>query len=198
MKISEKFLSIQGEANPIGQYVFFIRTSMCNLSCSFCDTKAKIQINNDYQLEEAIEDIKKFGTDVVFTGGEPTLWAISISPIIRLFPNTKFYIETNGTLDASKLFYPNVSFNISPKPPLYKIQRSFLDPKINKVFKFVIDPYNIENVPWDLMRKLKNVYLMPLTDGDDRLLERHQIVANLAIERGYNFSPRLQLLSKFL
>ncbi len=38
MKIAELFYSLQGEGSLVGVPSFFIRTSGCNLRCSWCDT----------------------------------------------------------------------------------------------------------------------------------------------------------------
>src|SRR3569833_4783571 len=38
LKIAELFYSIQGEGSLVGVPSFFIRTTGCNLRCSWCDT----------------------------------------------------------------------------------------------------------------------------------------------------------------
>ncbi len=38
LKIAELFYSLQGEGSLVGVPSFFIRTSGCNLRCSWCDT----------------------------------------------------------------------------------------------------------------------------------------------------------------
>ena len=74
-KVNEIFYSIQGEGAHAGEAAVFVRFSVCNLKCPFCDTKF-----DEYELmsaEEIIAKMQEVNTGgsrlCVLTGGEPTL-----------------------------------------------------------------------------------------------------------------------------
>src|ERR1700741_4461519 len=74
MFISEIFYSIQGEGELTGVPSAFIRTSGCNLRCSWCDTKyaSWTQEGMEMPIDEIVIEDSQFPTDyVVLTGGEP-------------------------------------------------------------------------------------------------------------------------------
>jgi 7-carboxy-7-deazaguanine synthase len=74
MFIAEIFYSIQGEGELTGVPSAFIRTSGCNLRCSWCDTKyaSWAPEGREMDIDEIVDEVCKFRTDhVVLTGGEP-------------------------------------------------------------------------------------------------------------------------------
>ena len=97
MRINEIFTSIQGEGHFTGAPAVFVRTSGCNLHCSFCDTKH----NNGTEMsaESIVDEISKtIYHHVVITGGEPTLQPDLPQLVERLHERGYFIqIETNGT-----------------------------------------------------------------------------------------------------
>ena len=101
--VSEYFSSLQGEGNAIGKRAFFLRFQICNLHCTWCDTKYALSPEKkNYSIipeEELLTLIGTSGhTDIIFTGGEPLL-----QPFERLMqPNLKYHVETSGTLLPSK------------------------------------------------------------------------------------------------
>jgi len=119
-KVSEIFLSIQGEGLQAGLPMLFIRFGGCNLRCDFCDTKYAFENYREMTISEIKQEIKKFHKKnffwVSFTGGEPFLQ--DLSEIFYFFKNEgfKIHIETNGTL-WQDLNFDWISF--SPKI-LYK------------------------------------------------------------------------------
>jgi organic radical activating enzyme len=76
LKIIEVYNSIQGEGIDIGSEVIFVRTSGCNLSCVWCDTKHSWtgQRGDSFTpgelLRKVIEETKG-AKSVIITGGEP-------------------------------------------------------------------------------------------------------------------------------
>ena len=101
-KISEIFLSYQGEGPFAGSRQLFVRFYGCNLSCVFCDTLLKSY--KSFSKESLLSKILDFEDDyneVALTGGEPTLYAGSLKeflPLFRKHRRHKIYLETNGTL----------------------------------------------------------------------------------------------------
>jgi 7-carboxy-7-deazaguanine synthase len=74
MLISETFHSLQGEGSLIGMPSFFIRTSGCNLRCSWCDTPYASwnPTGTEMTLAEILALVDKAPVrHIVLTGGEP-------------------------------------------------------------------------------------------------------------------------------
>ena len=74
MFISEIFYSIQGEGELAGVPSVFIRTSGCNLRCTWCDTKYASwkPEGTEVGLSEVLDQVAGFPAHhVVLTGGEP-------------------------------------------------------------------------------------------------------------------------------
>ena len=102
-KISDIFLSLQGEGLYMGVPQLFIRFYGCHLSCIFCDTK----LGNSYKtftkkaLLNEISQYKEPYHSLSLTGGEPLLQAEFIRNFLAAYKrrNKKpVYLETNGTL----------------------------------------------------------------------------------------------------
>src|SRR5208282_3058232 len=76
MKISEIFYSIQGEGMLAGVPSVFVRTSGCNLRCTWCDTPYTSwnPEGDDQPLGAILADVRRQpATHVVVTGGEPMI-----------------------------------------------------------------------------------------------------------------------------
>src|SRR5258708_12093577 len=76
MLVSEIFYSIQGEGELTGIPSVFVRTSGCNLRCSWCDTKYASWTPEgvEMSIEEIVTKVDEFRSrHVVVTGGEPMM-----------------------------------------------------------------------------------------------------------------------------
>ncbi|MCB1063182.1 MAG: 7-carboxy-7-deazaguanine synthase QueE [Verrucomicrobiae bacterium] len=141
----EIFFTIQGEGRNAGLPSVFIRSSLCNLHCRWCDTDytwnwegtpfhhdregesgyAKYRQEEqivECSIEEVAEQAAASGcANFVFTGGEPLLhesdWvALMVELQQRLGDACHFEIETNGTrLPGRKLLELVDQLNVSPK-----------------------------------------------------------------------------------
>lgn len=105
-KISEVFVSYQGEGLFLGQKNIFVRFVGCNLSCSYCDEKNKslsLSLNTDELVQRILDLYNKTSVNIIsFTGGEPLLYSLFIRRLIeRLGSNFRFLLETNATLSDS-------------------------------------------------------------------------------------------------
>jgi 7-carboxy-7-deazaguanine synthase len=102
MRISEIFHSIQGEGELTGVPSVFVRTSGCNLRCSWCDTPYASW--NPESVEMSVNDIVdrvlSFSCGhVVLTGGEPMVAKGVHELAARLREAGKHItIETAGTI----------------------------------------------------------------------------------------------------
>ena len=72
LRINEIFYSIQGESSRIGMPTVFVRLTGCPMRCTYCDTAYAFHDGQQKEIEEIIQEIKKFDTNyVTVTGGEP-------------------------------------------------------------------------------------------------------------------------------
>ncbi len=105
MKINEIFYSLQGEGLWTGIPNIFVRTTGCNLRCSFCDTKYAYQDGKEMNIKEILKQISKYNCKkVCITGGEPLLQNETEDLIdVLLKKNYKICLETNGSINIKKL-----------------------------------------------------------------------------------------------
>src|SRR5689334_3094147 len=104
MRLSELFYSIQGEGKLTGVPSVFVRTSGCNLRCSWCDTPYTSwkPEGEELSLDEILERVAGYpARHVVVTGGEPMI-APEIVPLTERLRARGLHItiETAGTVVA--------------------------------------------------------------------------------------------------
>jgi len=108
MKISEMFLSLQGEGLYIGVPMYFVRTAGCNLRCAWCDTPYALTGGKEMSVKEVYSEIIKEGKRgiqwVCITGGEPLLQK-DIYKLLYALLDSNFMVlfETNGSLPIDEL-----------------------------------------------------------------------------------------------
>ncbi|MEK6860309.1 MAG: radical SAM protein [Nanoarchaeota archaeon] len=107
MRISEIFLSIQGEGIETGLPTIFIRLSGCNLKCSWCDTKYSNSLKGkEMSINQILKKCEKFKIKrICITGGEPLVQKKECLELIRLLIKRKYeiIIETNGSIDIENI-----------------------------------------------------------------------------------------------
>ncbi|OYT29341.1 hypothetical protein B6U98_02635 [Thermoplasmatales archaeon ex4572_165] len=118
--INEIFYSIQGEGKWMGLPNIFIRTTGCNLRCSYCDTTYAYKNGEEKSLEEILEEISKFYCKkICVTGGEPLIQD-NISELFTLLIDNGYLLclETNGSKSVEPyLEYKNLFFSLDIKCP---------------------------------------------------------------------------------
>ena len=123
LRVSEQFVSIQGEGLDIGRPFSFIRLFGCNYYCSWCDTKYAVQHWSDTYEEHSVADLAEWAdaqgnVAVCLTGGEPlTAPAPLFLTLVRALKASghEIDIQTNGTIFRPALAPLIDSWSISPK-----------------------------------------------------------------------------------
>ncbi len=101
-KISEMFLSYQGEGPFLGSRQLFVRFYGCNLNCAYCDTilESYKSFSKDGLLGKIL-DFEDNYNELTLTGGEPLLSGTFLSEFLPLYTRHQkkpVYLETNGIL----------------------------------------------------------------------------------------------------
>jgi len=201
--IQEIFKSIQGEGPWVGKSVIFIRLQRCNLQCSWCDTEYTAGGIGVLSVKEILEDLAiSFNANIraiVITGGEP--FAQNIAPLVNSLYDAGYeiQIETNGTLSLPAFPWNKVTLVCSPK--LKSIHSDIY--RNCEHFKYVtemdedglaqLSQYKSSSYPPEVYNgEGKTIWLMP-RDGDTifEQTRNNKAALDLALENGYNYSPRL-------
>lgn len=106
MEISEVFLSLQGEGVDIGLPTVFVRTSRCNLQCTWCDTKYSWDPGEERSVESVLEEVESYGMKrVCISGGEPMLQPEDVTKLTAKLESREYdiIIETNGSIDLDEI-----------------------------------------------------------------------------------------------
>src|SRR6476620_3730214 len=105
MRITDIYQSIQGESRYAGLPCVFVRTTGCDLRCSWCDSEFTFTGGVTMSLDEILAEVEKYRCQLVeLTGGEPLLQKDINELAIRLADaGHTVLIETGGHRDISKL-----------------------------------------------------------------------------------------------
>lgn len=106
MKINEIFYSIQGEGHWAGLPMVFIRTTGCNLRCTYCDTQYAYHEGTNMSTKDILDDVQQHPCNTVcITGGEPLQQYKETHTLISalLDKNYNIHIETNGSHTIQKI-----------------------------------------------------------------------------------------------
>ena len=72
LKLTEVFLSLQGEARDVGWPTVFVRLTGCPLRCQYCDTAYAFHGGEWWDIEAILAEVAGYGVrHVCVTGGEP-------------------------------------------------------------------------------------------------------------------------------
>lgn len=118
LRITEIFLSIQGEADSVGWPTVFVRLTGCPLRCRWCDTAYAFQGGQWWSLDGIIAEVAQYGVHhVCVTGGEPLAQPACRALLARLAERGfAVSIETSGSLDISGID-PRVTIVMDVKAP---------------------------------------------------------------------------------
>ncbi len=103
--IHEIYASIQGESTFAGLPCTFVRTTGCNLRCSWCDTTQAFYGGTRMSRAEVLAKALATGTDLVeLTGGEPLLQP-GVFPLMTELCDAgrTVLVETSGEADVARV-----------------------------------------------------------------------------------------------
>lgn len=165
MKINEIFYSLQGEGKWTGLRNIFIRTSGCNLRCSFCDTQYAYNDGKEMSIDKILSQISKYPCKYIcITGGEPLLQNEILDLVdIILKRNYKICLETNGSIDIKRLSNRKpLVISLDIKCPSSNMHEKILLENISLLkkedqLKFVIKDKNDYNYAKKVIKKYKPI-----------------------------------------
>ena len=218
MKISELFYSIQGEGTLVGVPSVFVRTSGCNLRCTWCDTPYTSwnPEGSDMRHDAILQAVRDFGCrHVVLTGGEPMI-APGVAGLTQLFRQAGLHItiETAGTVFADVACdLMSISPKLANSTPTEREggrwavmheRLRFQPDVIRKLMaahdyqlKFVVaaagDVTELESIRLELNAPVEKVLVMPEGVTREAMQQRGLWLAELCKQDGYRFSPRLHI-----
>jgi len=218
VKIAEVFYSIQGEGVLVGIPSVFIRTSGCNLRCTWCDTPytSWSPEGEDFSIEQIAAAVLAFhARHVVITGGEPMI-APEMVRLTRILQDARLHItvETAGTVYAPVACdLMSISPKLSNSVPhdreggrwAAQHDRLRYQPEVLKrlirdyayQLKFVVtstgDLEEINEIRDNLSAERERIVLMPEGTSREVLRERGLWLAEVCKTSGYRYSPRLHI-----
>ena len=103
LRITEIFLSIQGESTTVGRPTVFVRTAGCPLRCQYCDTAYAFSGGERLSLDTIVQRVQTHRVGyVTVTGGEPLAQASTLTLLARLCDaGFKVSLETSGALELA-------------------------------------------------------------------------------------------------
>lgn len=103
LKVSEVFLSLQGEADTVGWPTVFIRLTGCPLRCRWCDTAYAFHGGAWRDIAGLVEETRALGVrHVCVTGGEPLAQDNCLTLLTRLCDaGFAVSLETSGALSVA-------------------------------------------------------------------------------------------------
>jgi len=103
LKITEIFLSIQGEADAVGWPTVFVRLTGCPLRCQYCDTEYAFYGGEWREQQDVLAEVASYGVSrVCVTGGEP-LAQKNCALLLAALCTAGYQVslETSGAMDIS-------------------------------------------------------------------------------------------------
>jgi 7-carboxy-7-deazaguanine synthase len=214
MNIAEIFYSIQGEGSLIGVPSVFVRTSGCNLRCSWCDTPYTSwnPEADERSLDEILKQVTAYpARHVVVTGGEPMIAPeiVALTGQLRA-RNLHITVETAGTVFAPvacdlmsispKLAHSTPEGRLGVQHERLRFQPEVLqrlmaayDYQLKFVVRYPEDLREIEPMLNRISADRSKVILMPEGIEPAILQERGTWLAEIAKSQGFRFSPRVHV-----
>lgn len=118
LRLTEIFLSLQGEGTSVGWPTVFVRLTGCPLRCRYCDTRYAFSGGEAWGLEAILDEVAAQGVaHVCVSGGEP-LAQPDCLPLLSRLCDAGYHVslETSGALDIARVD-PRVERVVDVKTP---------------------------------------------------------------------------------
>lgn len=105
LKITEIFLSLQGESRSVGMPTVFVRLTGCPLRCQYCDTAYAFHGGEWWELPTILERVASLqARHVCVTGGEPLAQKACL-PLLSALCDAGYEVslETSGALPVDQV-----------------------------------------------------------------------------------------------
>lgn len=118
LRITEIFLSLQGEARESGWPTVFVRLTGCPLRCTYCDTAYAFHGGQWQSIDGILAQVRSYGVQhVCVTGGEPLAQKRCLALLEQLCDaGFSVSLETSGAIDVAPVD-PRVSRIVDIKTP---------------------------------------------------------------------------------
>lgn len=207
-RVSEIFLSIQGEGPHAGSPAHFLRLQGCDVGCTWCDTRYSWDpaAGETLEIDEAWRRAGELGESrlLVVTGGEPLQHeglAELLGAALQRWPVVE--VETSGVAPPP-LAHERLHWNVSPKLPsvtprwrdTWAHAGAWRDTP-NATFKIVVgsdaDAADAVRLIGENAIPADRVMLMPEGLTDEQVRAHAELVADTCKAHGYRMSPRLHI-----
>ncbi len=118
LRLTEIFLSLQGESRSVGWPTVFVRLTGCPLRCQYCDTAYAFHGGEWWEIDAILAEVARHGVrHVCVTGGEPLAQKRCHDLLARLCDaGYEVSLETSGAMDVGAVD-PRVSRVVDLKTP---------------------------------------------------------------------------------
>jgi 7-carboxy-7-deazaguanine synthase len=118
VRMSEVYVSVQGESTHVGKPCVFVRLTGCNLRCRWCDSTFTFTGGAWRDVDEVAAEAHAYGVRTVeVTGGEPLVQRGAIPLMRRLVAlGHEVLLETSGSRSIADV-PPEVKVILDLKPP---------------------------------------------------------------------------------
>lgn len=223
MRIAELFYSLQGEGGLTGMPSVFVRTSGCNLRCTWCDTPYASWNPEGAEMspEAILAAVNRHpARHVVVTGGEPML-ARDVHALLALLRAKGLHVtlETAGTIppDGARVDLVSLSPKLANSVPeadragaawAERHERTRLQPAVLREWLEQADDYQLkfviaEAADLEEMQAVvasigvpvppAKILLMPEGTSLETMRRRYDLLIEACKAHGWRFSPRLHL-----
>jgi 7-carboxy-7-deazaguanine synthase len=102
LRLTEIFLSLQGESRSVGWPTVFVRLTGCPLRCGYCDTAYAFHGGEWWDMDAILAEVARLGVrHVCVTGGEPLAQKRCLALLARLCDaGYEVSLETSGAIDV--------------------------------------------------------------------------------------------------